>query len=193
MNCIALSIDESELNVDLYGRLAATAAGLPNDDLFAKMIAKQDAGIGALPAGLGLSPEAYADLLSRHFPRLREGELPAGSQPDEGRLDERQDLSDLLIEHRAGQDMSELWMAAIVAAACMGGDHLWQDLGFWSRADLSQLMTENFPSLAAKNDRDMKWKKFLYRQICEREGVHVCPAPSCQVCVDYTKCFGPEA
>jgi nitrogen fixation protein NifQ len=53
-------------------------------------------------------------------------------------------------------------------------------------------MVENFPHLAAKNDRDMKWKRFLYRQLCEREGIHICPAPSCQVCTDYAKCFAPE-
>jgi nitrogen fixation protein NifQ len=38
----------------------------------------------------------------------------------------------------------------------------------------------------------MKWKKFLYRQFCAREEIYVCPAPSCGVCKDYAKCFGPE-
>ena len=107
-------------------------------------------------------------------------------------MTERQDLIDLLLDHRAIADQSEVWMAEIVAAACMGSDHLWQDLGLWSRTDLSRLMADNFPHLAAKNDRDMKWKKFLYRQLCEREGVYLCPAPSCQVCTDYAKCFSPE-
>jgi nitrogen fixation protein NifQ len=156
------------------------------------MITSQQAGIGVLPAGLGLYPEAYVALLVRHFPRLMLSELPPGVRPEERRLTERQDLIDLLLEHRAVADPSEVWMAEIVAAACMGGDHLWQDLGLWSRADLTKLMNDNFPFIAAKNDRDMKWKKFLYRQICEREGIHVCPAPSCQACADYAKCFGPE-
>jgi len=53
-------------------------------------------------------------------------------------------------------------------------------------------MTRNFPVLAAKNDRDMKWKKFLYKQLCQREGIYICRAPSCEVCADYAKCFGPE-
>lgn len=192
MNCIALAIDDLERKVDLYGRLMVAAAGLPNDTLLAKMIASSSDGIGALPVGLGLDPGAYADLVARHFPTLIPGELPPGLVPPEDRQDERHDLTALLLEHRAGRDPSEVWMAGIVAAACMGGDHLWQDLGLWSRADLSQLMTDNFPFLAAKNDRDMKWKKFLYRQICEREGIPVCPAPSCQACADYAKCFAPE-
>jgi nitrogen fixation protein NifQ len=193
MNCIALAIDDLEKEAVLYGRLMVGAAGLPNDELFARMLTSQAAGNGVLPPGLGLYPENYAKLLARHFPMVEiAGELPPPRRPEERRLTERQDLIDLLLDHRAVVDPSEVWMAEIVAAACMGGDHLWQDLGLWSRADLSRLMLENFPHLAAKNHKDMKWKKFLYRQICEREGVYLCPAPSCQVCADYAKCFGPE-
>ena len=66
------------------------------------------------------------------------------------------------------------------------------DLGLASRDELSRLMRVNFPSLAAANTGDMKWKKFLYRQFCAAEGIYVCPAPSCGVCKDYAKCFGPE-
>ena len=46
--------------------------------------------------------------------------------------------------------------------------------------------------LARANTGDMKWKKFLYRQFCSREGIYVCPAPSCGECKDHAKCFGPE-
>jgi nitrogen fixation protein NifQ len=74
----------------------------------------------------------------------------------------------------------------------MGMDHLWQDLGVWSRKELSELLQRNFPTLAAKNTQDMKWKKFLYKQLCEQQGIHICRAPSCDVCVDYSKCFGAE-
>jgi nitrogen fixation protein NifQ len=83
-------------------------------------------------------------------------------------------------------------MAGILVAACLGNDHLWQDLGLWSRRELSELMQRNFPELAARNDRDMKWKKFLYKQLCETEGIYTCRAPSCQECSDYEECFGPE-
>ena len=48
------------------------------------------------------------------------------------------------------------------------------------------------PGLARANTGDMKWKKFLYRRLCANEGIYVCPAPSCGVCKDYAKCFGPE-
>jgi nitrogen fixation protein NifQ len=65
-------------------------------------------------------------------------------------------------------------------------------LGLWARSDLSALIGFNFPELAARNVHDMKWKKFLYKQLCEAEGIYICRAPSCSVCVDYHKCYGPE-
>lgn len=179
--------------IGLHGRLMAHAAGLTNDDLFAKMLSSQAAGAGMLPIGLGLPLVAFSCLLLRHFPQSGPlFELDSAQWPGEARVAEREELIGLMIEHRAGLDDSEAWMAHIVAAACMGGNHLWQDLGLWNRTDLSRLMTENFPSLAAKNVRDMKWKKFLYKQLCQREGVYVCRSPSCEVCVDYANCFGPE-
>jgi len=176
----------------LYGLLMARAGGLANDDLFARMLFSQAVGMGALPPGLGLAPSEFAVLMARHFPDFT---LPAGlAAPSVGekRDDDRDELLTLLREHCAGSDDSERWMAEIVTTACMGSDHLWQDLGLWSRVDLSRLMTQNFPALAEKNTRDMKWKKFLYKQLCDREGVVVCRSPSCEVCVDYAKCFGPE-
>lgn len=177
----------------IYGWLMGGRQGLPNDDALARMLVSQLLGEGSLPAGLGLSPDAYAELKNRHFPGAV---LPLIRRPppvwDARLVEEKDELIALLDAHRAGQDRSEAWMSVIVATGCMADDHLWQDLGLWSRRDLSELMARNFPALAAKNDRDMKWKKFLYKQLCEREGVYLCRAPSCAVCCDYAKCFGPE-
>jgi nitrogen fixation protein NifQ len=175
----------------LYAELTAHAAGTPNDELFAQMIASQIDGIGALPPGLGLAEGDFSALLARHFPGV---ELVIRNQErtEDPRAPERDDVLALLLEHRACRDASESWMAEIVTAACMASDHLWQDLGLWSRNHLSQLMTQNFPALAAKNVHDMKWKKFLYKQLCEKEGINACRAPSCEYCADYLNCFGPE-
>ena len=178
--------------IGLYGLLMARAGGLPNDDLFARMLFSHTVGMGALPPGLGLAPGEFVALMARHFPGFSLPVVLAVPPVETERNNERDELLTLLREHCAGFDDSERWMAEIVTAACMGGDHLWQDLGLWSRVDLSRLMTQNFPALAARNTRDMKWKKFLYKQLCAREGVVVCRSPSCEVCVDYAKCFGPE-
>jgi nitrogen fixation protein NifQ len=175
----------------LYAELMLHAAGLPNDELFAQMICSQVGGASALPPCLGLEEAEFAALLTRHFPRMQ---IVVRGQTaiDDGRAPERDDVIALLLEHRACRDESERWMAEIVTAACMASDHLWQDLGLWSRKHLSQLMTQNFPALAAKNIKDMKWKKFIYKQLCEKEDIRICRAPSCEVCADYQKCFGPE-
>ena len=108
------------------------------------------------------------------------------------RLPEREDLVQLFLEHRTGVNDNEQWLAEIIATACIGFDHLWQDMGLWSRKSLSELIQHNFPTLAALNNRDMKWKKFLYKQLCLQQGIYICRAPSCDVCADYDNCFGSE-
>jgi len=185
---VALRVDH---NSGLFAELMAHAAGLPNDEIFAQMIASQIGGVGALPPGLGLNEKDFSELLACHFPGT-ELIIRNVQVIDDPRALERDDVLGLLLEHRANSNMSEQWMAEIVTAACMASDHLWQDLGLWSREYLSRLMKLNFPALAAKNVHDMKWKKFFYKQLCEQEGINACRAPSCEYCADYLNCFGPE-
>jgi nitrogen fixation protein NifQ len=111
------------------------------------------------------------------------------------RDDEVQDLLTLLLEHAHPQHAGSAdctAMARTVATACLGDTHLWQDLQLASRAELSALMRHWFPALVARNHADMRWKKFLYRQLCEREALFICKAPSCAVCCDRGLCFGSE-
>jgi nitrogen fixation protein NifQ len=177
----------------LYARLAAHRAGHGNDHAFACMIAGLCAGDGAMPDWLGLDPAAFHCLVAHHFPGIHLGERPYVGRPvDATRNDERDELVRLLLMDKAGESPSEVWMAHVVAAGCMASDHLWHDLGLWERAELSALMRRNFPALAARNVKDMKWKRFLYKQLCEAEGIYTCRAPSCEVCADYHACFGPE-
>ena len=65
-------------------------------------------------------------------------------------------------------------------------------MGLPNRDVLSQLLRRYFTTLYEKNIGNMKWKKFFYKQLCEQAKVMLCKAPSCQVCTDYTACFGPE-
>lgn len=178
----------------VYRALMNKTRGLPNDDMLARMHATWMNGGSVLPNWLGLQPDAYRALRTRHFPRARLA-MPIGRMGllDDTRLPEREDLKQLLLRYRAARDPSEVWIADIIATACMGSDHLWQDLGLWCRQDLSTLLAENFPRLAAKNERDMKWKKFLYKQLCQQQGIYTCRAPSCEVCADYVHCFGHPA
>ena len=165
-----------------------------NREFFAQMLSSRLCGFGMLPTRLGLSKLDYFTLLSVYFPTvLRElAEMDQEVGQDSERLPEREEVFSLLMEFRAKSDVSETWIAEIVVAACMGLDHLWQDLGLWSRSELSAMLANNFPNLAKLNHKNMKWKKFIYKQLCERDGTYVCRAPSCDVCADYQVCFGPE-
>nr|WP_246624739.1 nitrogen fixation protein NifQ [Oceanobacter mangrovi] len=164
----------------------------------------QRRGITSLPHFLGLKPAEFHWMSrGRHY-RISH-ELAHDQQADQQlmaddlrqqllqmREDEWLELRNLMLSHRAGVCDSEVVMADIVAAACLGGTHLWKDLGMSDRQQLNLLLSRNFPSLASRNDRDMKWKKFFYKQLCELGGGYVCRAPSCDVCSAYSDCFGPE-
>jgi len=177
-----------------WGEAGGNPIAEANQLFLAKMLASWACGEGALPMRLGLSAVDFSNLLKTYFPHSENDVLAAGSQAiyDPERLPEREDVMNLLLQYRAGIDVSEYWIAEIVVAACMGLDHLWQDLGLWSRQELSEMLLVNFPELARRNSRNMKWKKFIYKQLCERDDTFVCRAPSCDVCADYQKCFGPE-
>ncbi|MEZ5840223.1 MAG: nitrogen fixation protein NifQ [Hyphomicrobiales bacterium] len=179
------------LHQALQQRLMRMGRGGLNEVFVAQMLASWMAGRGVLPSAMGLDPSLFRQMLDWHFPGIgpfddRRAGVAALPRPDE--LD---DVRMLLDSHRAGRSISELWMTEIVALGCMGGDHLWSDLGLFSRDQLSALMMLNFPTLAAANSRNMKWKRFLYKQLCEAEGVHACRAPSCEACADYGNCFVP--
>ncbi len=178
---------------DIYDALMAVRRGHPVEETLARILSSWSLGYGAMPIWLGLGEERFCGMLATHFPGLDPDWLPGfGLAVDPRRGEEMDDLHRLLMANRTRGSEIEALMADIVVAGCLGSDHLWQDLGLWRRADLSRLMQDNFATLAARNDRDMKWKKFLYKQLCETEGIYTCRAPSCEVCTDYGNCFGPE-
>jgi nitrogen fixation protein NifQ len=72
-------------------------------------------------------------------------------------------------------------LAERVACGCLGDNHLWQDLELASRAELSALMRNLFPTLVASSSQEMTWKKFRYRELCQRENILFCKSPSCAV------------
>ncbi|HNH36215.1 MAG TPA: nitrogen fixation protein NifQ [Rhodocyclaceae bacterium] len=183
------SVHRIALVGDLLARpVASPVAADPLRPVLASLLAGRRLGEGVLDARLGLPAGDWHALRDSHFP----GEplvLPGQALED---IPEHDDLVGLLLDHRAGRSPAESWLAVIVARACAGRDHLWQDLGLADRGELTVLMGEAFPGLAALNTGDMKWKKFIYRHYCSRDGIYVCPAPSCGECADYARCFAPE-
>lgn len=180
---------------EIYDRLMAGDSGQDPFDrhVFACILAK-----GATETNrpwteaVGLGRKQLTALLQRYFPAALS--LADGVTETTGSdALEEPDLRRLLIDNAThpGSDESR-WLAAMVARRSLLPNHLWQDLGVTQRSDLSGLLTRHFAPLAALNVNDMKWKKFFYRQLCEREGVLICKSPICDSCSDYSICFGQE-
>ncbi len=193
-----LSIQSTLLYFDmskqqLFAHLLAHSHHVPNDQPLAQMLATLYSGESSMPEYLGLSETDFYRLIDRHFATATLPKLLL-NQPEirANRLPERQDLCDLLLNCRADMDEEREWIAQIITAGCMKDDHLWQDLWLFSRTELSLLMEHNFPKLATQNYNNMKWKKFLYRQLCHQAGAYLCRAPTCEECTDYLDCFGSE-
>ncbi len=179
-----------------------------NAEFLLTIINSQRQGLGCLPHYIGLDKNKFSQV--RNILMLNARERLSASDPNNSddklltdrsimrqqlldlRTDEVAELSALLVEYRAGVQEMELWMADIVSAACMGSDHLWRDLGLPDRKVLNRLLRYNFPALFLENTRDMKWKKFLYKKLCEMGGDYVCRSPNCEACVSYDECFGSE-
>jgi nitrogen fixation protein NifQ len=103
--------------------------------------------------------------------------------------DEVEDLVALLLEHASHPGVLAQHLAQALAVASMGPNHLWEDLGLGCRDQLNALMQEHFTALKVLNAHNMRWKKFLYRMLCERAEVPICKSPHCEQCEDQPKCF----
>jgi nitrogen fixation protein NifQ len=146
---------------------------------------------------LGLDAAMHERLLRRYFPGFDPPTVAAATAGEAGcpalPADEFDDLRALLLAHRSEDNEESRWLACAVATACLGNNHLWQDMGLPNRSVLSELLRRYFTALHDKNTGNMKWKKFFYKQLCEQAEVNMCKAPSCKICTDYVACFGPES
>lgn len=144
----------------------------------------------------GLDRNDMRGVLARYFPALDPAPLleatPVQYAKSASHIDEFHDLIALLSEQASFPGDESRWLAQAIATASMGSNHLWQDMGLPSRQVLSNLMELHFTGLFIRNVGDMKWKKFFYRQLCEKAEVLICKSPSCGACVDYHLCYGTE-
>ncbi len=150
----------------------------------------RDAGPG-VTAGLGVAPWELRALFLDLFPGATDLLDNVKGEPGEPAEDERA-LRDILWYHSASTAMFERMLAKMIARRCQRPNHLWQDLGLGNRHQLRLLMQRYFPTLAARNVSDMKWKKFFYRTMCSSTGFSMCTAPVCTECDEFDACFGPE-
>lgn len=147
-------------------------------------------------AALGLSEQNLADLLQVYFPSaallLRK---PFSVRHRENCEQTDPDLLSLLLAYLP-QDAEDwnpapsLWLAHILAARAARPGHLWLAMGLFARPELTAAIARHLPALAAANSKGMRWKRFLFRQLCEQKGGVMCKTPDCGVCSDHALCFG---
>ncbi len=154
--------------------------------------------VGTMDGGLvcervGLSNEDLALLLERYFPsvRIRAQELLLRFAPNDS--EEVAMLRDLLLAQRSSEGDTGRWLASMIARRAIEPNHLWEELGLRDRGELSRALNRHFAPLAGRNTKNMRWKRFFYRTLCEDEGLVICTTPVCTECKDFNLCFGDES
>jgi nitrogen fixation protein NifQ len=172
--------------------------------LFAKLIAAREVrGEWAL---LGLSTAQWDGLVSRHFggatalqglPGISNARKSADTTVAIATLSPHEHvefvaaLRGLLLQSAnpaVSLDDAQC-LASIIAHACLRPDHLWRDLGLAGRDEVSAMLERYVPSLVVLNVENLRWKKFLARQLALSLGKEPGPAPGCPGCEDFGYCF----
>jgi nitrogen fixation protein NifQ len=161
--------------------------------VFASILAVAAMEGGAVAERVGLAADDLAALIGDWFtcglPVVVAWCLP----DDRGEDDELAMVRDLLLAHRSTTGEVGRWLAAMVARRSMEPNHLWEDLGLRDRSELTRLLMRHFAPLATRNTRNMRWKRFFYRTLCESDGLVMCSTPVCTRCGDFDLCFGEES
>jgi len=171
--------------------------GAPPEDrhLFACLLAVAAGESANIAAALGLSDDELSDLLHLYFPAVELGTLPWGSFPAAtAPLPLNTDLLRLLFDYLPSDTdgwtpAPSLWLARIIAARAAYPGHLWIAMGLLARPELTAAIHRHLPALALANDKGMRWKRFLFKQLCDRTGGVLCSTPDCGECSDYALCF----
>jgi nitrogen fixation protein NifQ len=151
-------------------------------------------GRSALPLYLGLEKNRFIQVseslnFGANLTNLETKQASLRSELMALRKDEYDQLHQLLFQNLDTSRLFAEEMAIVIASGCMGSQHLWHDLGLPERTVLTHLFSYYFPALSAANVNNMRWKRFLYRQLCESGGDYVCRSPSCETCSSYSECF----
>ena len=144
---------------------------------------------------LGLDDSELTSLLTRYFPDidriiLHQKSFLVAEQPAE----RNNEVLSILLSHLSQDPACDnldtsVWLAYILAARAALPGHLWVAMGLTERPQLTAAIRRHLPSLADANNQNMRWKRYLYKQVCELNGGVMCKAPNCGVCSDYVHCF----
>ena len=181
----------------LTGRHPAEADIRDDDDfdshVLASILAVAAMDGGVLSEQAGLAGHELSALLARHFPLTPINFSTGFSQSCVVEDDEVAMVRDLLLAQRSTEANVGRWLAAMIARRSVEPNHLWEDLGLRERSELSRLLARHFTPLAARNTKNMRWKRFFYRMLCEGDGFVMCTTPVCTQCTDFNLCYGEES
>lgn len=144
---------------------------------------------------LGLDDSDLTSILVRYFPALDRTFLDRyWFSAAEQSAERNGAILSVLLSHlpkEPGRDnlQTSVWLACILAARAALPGHLWVSMGLTERPQLTAAIRRHLPSLAAANNQNMRWKRYLYKQVCELNGGVMCKAPNCGLCSDYILCF----
>jgi nitrogen fixation protein NifQ len=165
--------------------------------IFASILAAAAMDGDAVAELAGLTADQLSALFARYFPQACELAstwcAPAADAGNDALDDEVTMVRDLLLANRSTAGDAGRWLAAMIARRSMQPNHLWEDLGLRERPELTRLLTRHFAFIAARNAKNMRWKRFFYRMLCEDDGLVMCSTPVCTQCRDFDLCFGDES
>ncbi len=185
----------------LFCRLMACSTPLGIDTveqaMFAGLLTVASQENCSLTSALGIEPAVLIEILANYFPQFdsdwfdeamhRTGPAPEINPEVLGIL-----LSHVPIDTTGGKHQTAEWLARIMAARAAQQGHLWTAMGFFARPELSAAIRRHLPTLAAANNKGMRWKRYLFKQVCDLNGGVMCKSPNCGDCSDYALCFAPD-
>ena len=147
---------------------------------------------------LGLTDSDLSSILKKFFPCAERDLLQKHNKAEFLKPPEiNEEVLGILLEHvptTFGQydNLVSVYLCHILAARAALPGHLWVAMGLFERPELTTAIRRHLPTLAEANSKNMRWKRYLFKQICDRNGGTMCKSPNCGVCSDYAICFADE-
>jgi len=166
--------------------------------LFACLLAVAASEHYDLAGALGLDADDMSAILDHFFPSADHDLLDWHAVPCENTPPEvNGDVLKILLRHIPIEgDARDLLVASslckILTARAAHPGHLWIAMGLFERPQLSAAIRRHLPTLAEANSQNMRWKRYLFKQVCDLNGGVMCKSPNCGVCSDYALCFAGD-
>jgi nitrogen fixation protein NifQ len=147
---------------------------------------------------LGLTDSDLSALLKKFFPCAEPDLLQKHNKAEFLNPPEiNEEVLGILLEHVPTtlgpyDNLVSVSLCHILAARAALPGHLWVAMGLFERPELTAAIRRHLPTLTEANSQNMRWKRYLFKQVCDRNGGTMCKSPNCGVCSDYAICFTDE-